>query len=93
MHYVYDCTHLTDSWIKAGIIMQEELMNINLYGAAVGFKIDISQGFDNVLPQAFADMIRVSNNLLVDAFKSRKIVDSITVYGLLVSTTKITHSL
>lgn len=78
----------SDSWIKAGIIMQEELMNINLNGAAIEFKMNISQGFDNVLPQAFADMVRVSNNLLIDALRSGKIVDSITVYGLLVSYNK-----
>ena len=41
----------------------EEFMNVNLYGTAVEFKIDISQDPSNVLPQAFADTVRVSNNL------------------------------
>ena len=30
----------------------EEFMNVNLYGTAVEFKIDISQDPSNVLPQA-----------------------------------------
>lgn len=65
-------------WIKAGIIVQtttEELMNIHLYGTAVELKIDISQDPSNVLPQAFADTVRVSNNLLIDALKVGKIVN------------------
>ena len=73
----------TTSWIKVGIIMQQELINIDLYGAAVEFKIDISQDYANYLPQAFANMVRVSNNVLVDGLKSGKVVDTITIYGLM----------
>ena len=65
----------SNSWIKVGVIMQPEC----LYGTAVEFQINISQEPRNVLPQTFVNMIGVSNNLLVDALKSGKIVDAITI--------------
>ena len=56
-----------ESFIKVGIILDtvsdEE---VNLFGAAVEFKMDISQDEKQYLPQAFADMNRVSNDILID---------------------------
>ena len=74
------------SWIKAGIIMQED--QLALCGAAVEFKMGIFQDYENILPQAFADMVRVSNNLLLNDLKTGKIIDTVTVYGLLVAHNK-----
>lgn len=42
-------------------------MDVNLYGAALEFKIDILADPSSMLPQAFADMVRVCNDLLIDA--------------------------
>ena len=35
-----------------------------------------------VLPQAFADMIRVAGNLTIDALRVGKVVNGIVIYGL-----------
>ena len=40
---------------------------------------------DSNLLQALADMVQVANNLTVDALKVGKFVDSVLVYGMLVS--------
>ena len=50
----------------------------------MGLQSNLRLIFPKVWPQSFADMVRVYNNLLIDALK----VDSITVYGLLVSYNK-----
>ena len=59
-----------------------------LCGAAVEFKMGIFQDYENILPQAFADMVRVSNDLLLSGLKTGKIIDTVTVYGLLVAHNK-----
>ena len=79
---------LDDAWIKVGIILQPEMVNINLYGASAEFKMDLSEDFNHLLPQAFADMVRVASNMLIDSLKRGKVVDTITIYGLLVSYNK-----
>ena len=47
-----------------------------------------SEEHTKCLPQAFADMVRVSNDLLIEALKHGMLVDSISVYGLLVAHNK-----
>lgn len=46
------------------------------------------QDYENVLPQAFADLVGVSNDLLIKGLKTGKIIYSVTVYGLLVAHNK-----
>ena len=50
--------------------------------------MDISKDYSHVLPQAFADMVRVASNMLIDSLIRGKIVDTITICGLLVSYNK-----
>ena len=66
-----------DTWLKVGVISQPDLVNINVYGATIEFKVDL-------LPQVLADLERVASNLLIDSLKHGKVVDAITIYGLLV---------
>ena len=73
------------SWIKVGIIVQED--QLALCGAAIEFKMVIDDQ-DNILPQAFANMVRVSNDLLIDGLKTGRIIDLVTVYGLMVAHNK-----
>ena len=73
------------TWIGVGVVMQQEEVNVNLHGAAVEFKMDIPYEHSSLLPQAFANMVRVSNNMVIDALERGKIVDTVTVYGLLVA--------
>ena len=77
--------------IKAGVVIEQstqEFQGIKLYGTAVEFKIDTSQDCTRFLPQAFADMVRISHNMLIEALKAGKVVDTIIIYGILVSHTK-----
>lgn len=60
----------------------QQNMNVSLLRSAIEFKMDIRDP-TRMLPQAFGDMVRVSNNLLIDSLKSGKVVDSVTIYGLL----------
>lgn len=73
------------TWIGVGVVMQQEEVNVNLHGAAVEFKMDIPYEHSSLLPQAFANMVQVSNNMVIDALERGKIVDTVTVYGLLVA--------
>ena len=59
--------------------------NVELFGATIEFKVD---GKDGHLAQLFADMIKVSNDLLINALKRGNVVDSVTVFGMLVSHNK-----
>ena len=76
--------------IQAGVIIQPvaELQEIKMYGTALEFKLDISHDPTRVFPQAFADKIRVANDILIDALRVRKVVDYIVVYALLVAYNK-----
>ena len=70
------------------MILQPQLININVYGATIEFKVDITTDYHHLLPQVFADLERVTSNLLIDSLKRGKVVDAITIYGLLVSYNK-----
>ena len=50
--------------------------------------MDSSKQHSRCLSQAFGDMIRVSNNLLIDALKRGMVVESISMYGLLMAHNK-----
>ena len=80
----------THDWIKAGIIMQaiEELQDVALFGATNKVKLDYAKNKNRILPQAFMDLIKVANNLLIDSLKVGKVVKCIVVYGLLISYNK-----
>ena len=70
--------------IKAGLVVQQE--QISLHGAAVAFKINEISCSN--YPQLFADVMRVANDIVSKTIEAGKIIESITVYGLLVSHNK-----
>ena len=72
-----------DTWIRVGVIIQPD-MYVNMLGSTVEFKMDIGEP-KRLFPQAFANMVRVANNLVINSLTSGKIVNSVTIYGLLVS--------
>lgn len=74
-------------WIKVGLVTQpsDEMYGVQIDGASIQFKLSMGSDKDSNLLQALADMVRVANNLTVDALKVGKVVDSALVYGMLVS--------
>ena len=62
-----------------------ELTEINMRGAALEFKLDIAHNPQRVYPQAIANMVRVANDLIVDALFVGKVVDEVVIYALLVA--------
>ena len=68
------------NWIKAGVIIQpaRELTEVNMCGAALEFKLDIAHNPQRVYPQAFADMVRVANDLIIDVLSVGKVVDEVS---------------
>ena len=75
------------NWIKAGMIIQppSELTAVNICDAALEFKLDIAHNPQRVYPQAIADMVRVANDLMVDALSVGKVVDEVVIYALLIA--------
>ena len=69
-----------------GILIQppSELQEIKMYSGALEFKLDIRCEPKRIYPQAFADMVRVAHDILIDALKVGKVVDDVVVYALLV---------
>jgi len=72
--------------IKIGMVTQsaDEMCGVQIDAASIECKLKGSDKDSNLL-QVLADMVRVANNLMVDALKVGKVVDSILVYGLLVA--------
>ena len=72
--------------LKVGILIQppSELQEIKMYSGALEFKLDIRCEPKRIYPQAFADMVRVAHDILIDALKVGKVVDDVVVYALLV---------
>ena len=52
-------------------------------GTIVKFKMNVTDSSN--YPQAFANLIKVSNTILVNALNSGQLIDTVIVYGLLVS--------
>lgn len=63
--------------LTGGMIIESD----SLYGSTLEFKKDSSL---LKLAQAFANMVRVANDLLLDALKRGKVINAIVVYGLVV---------
>lgn len=59
--------------------------DMELFGATREFKVD---GSSRNVAQLFADMVKVSNYLLIDALSQGNVVDSVIVFGTLVSHNK-----
>ena len=58
-----------ENWIKVGVVMQliNELLNADISGGAVEFKMAMGQDPSGNIPQAISNMVRAASNLLVDA--------------------------
>jgi len=79
-----------NNFLKVGILIQPpcELQESKIFSGALEFKLDISNEPKRVYPQAFAEMIRVGHDRLIDSLKLGKVVDNIVVYALLVGYNK-----
>lgn len=55
-----------------------ELTEVNMCGVALEFKLDIAHNPQRVYPQAFADMVRVANDLIIDVLSVGKVVDEVS---------------
>ena len=78
------------NFLKVGILIQPpcELQESKMFSDALEFELDISNEPKRVYPQAFAEMIRVGHDRLIDSLKMGKVVDNIVVYALLVGYSK-----
>ena len=76
------------NFLKVGILIQPpcELQESKMFSGTL--KLDISNEPKRVYPQAFAEMIRVGHDQLIDSLKMGKVVDNIVVYALLVGYNK-----
>ena len=74
------------NFLKVGILIQPpcELQESKVFSGALKFKLDISNEPKRVYPQAFAEMIHVGHDRLIESLKMGKVVDNIVVYALLV---------
>ena len=55
---------------------------MELFGATIEFKVD---GSSRNIAELFADMVKVSNDLLINVLSRGNVVDSVIVFGMLVS--------
>ena len=88
-------TKREESWINkaaitVGMVIQptDELFDVEITGGTVEFKITIGEDYSSHFPQAIANMIRVASNLIVNALTTGKIVQTVKIYGMLVSYNK-----
>ena len=66
--------------VLGGVLMEQETVD-TIYGSTLEFKVEFTS---MKLSQAFANMVRVAHDMLCDALKRGKVVNSVKVYGLVV---------